>query len=107
MIYISEEESAALVTHELAFTAARQALAAAASQRSRVFPAVLGRALEAINTFSIKSGTSGASMTRGLRRLPARLTICRSSSQSSRASSSGTSIGLGHIQPTIRRETFK
>lgn len=32
MIYISEEESATLVTHELAFTAARAALVAAASQ---------------------------------------------------------------------------
>jgi ornithine cyclodeaminase len=56
MIYISEEESAALVTHELAFEAARQALVAAASKQSGVFPAVLGRSREATNTFSIKSG---------------------------------------------------
>lgn len=58
MIYISEEESAALVTHELAFEAAREALVAAASPQSRVFPAVLGRTREATNTFSIKSGSS-------------------------------------------------
>jgi ornithine cyclodeaminase/alanine dehydrogenase-like protein (mu-crystallin family) len=58
MIYISEEESAALVTHELAFEAARQALVAAASKQSGVFPAVLGRSREATNTFSIKSGWS-------------------------------------------------
>jgi ornithine cyclodeaminase len=58
MIYISEEESAALVTHELAFEAARLALVAAASQQSGVFPAVLGRTREASNTFSIKSGWS-------------------------------------------------
>lgn len=58
MIYISEEESAALVTHEIAFEAAREALAAAASQRSEVFPAVLGRT-RGDNTFSIKSGSSG------------------------------------------------
>ncbi|RUV66928.1 MAG: ornithine cyclodeaminase family protein [Mesorhizobium sp.] len=58
MIYISEEESAALVTHELAFEAVRRALVAAASKQSLVFPAVLGRAREAINTFSIKSGSS-------------------------------------------------
>lgn len=58
MIYISEEESAALVTHELAFEAARQALVAAASPQSRVFPAVLGRSREPTNTFSIKSGSS-------------------------------------------------
>ncbi|RWC93150.1 MAG: ornithine cyclodeaminase family protein [Mesorhizobium sp.] len=59
MIYISEEESAALVTHDLAFEAARAALVAAASPEGRVFPAVLGRAREASNTFSIKSGSSG------------------------------------------------
>lgn len=59
MIYISEEESAALVTHELAFEAAREALVAAASRQSWVFPAVLGRTQEVTNTFSIKSGSSG------------------------------------------------
>ncbi|NDW06584.1 ornithine cyclodeaminase family protein [Jiella pacifica] len=58
MIHINEDESAALVTHELAFEAARRALVAAASGGGRVFPAVLGRALEATNTFSIKSGSS-------------------------------------------------
>ncbi|ARP65537.1 ornithine cyclodeaminase family protein [Mesorhizobium sp. BR1-1-3] len=58
MIYISEEESAALVTHELAFEAAREALVAAASRQSWVFPAVIGRTKEANNTFSIKSGSS-------------------------------------------------
>jgi ornithine cyclodeaminase/alanine dehydrogenase-like protein (mu-crystallin family) len=58
MIYISEEESAALITHELAFEAAREALVAAASRQSWVFPAVLGRTREATNTFSIKSGSS-------------------------------------------------
>jgi ornithine cyclodeaminase len=58
MIYISEEESAALITHELAYEAARQALAAAASTQRGVFPAVLGRSREATNTFSIKSGWS-------------------------------------------------
>lgn len=58
MIYISEEESAALVTHELAFEAVRRALVAAASRQSLVFPAVLGRSRDASNTFSIKSGSS-------------------------------------------------
>jgi ornithine cyclodeaminase len=58
MIYISEGESAALVSHELAFEAVRRALVVAASKQSLVFPAVLGRAREAINTFSIKSGSS-------------------------------------------------
>jgi ornithine cyclodeaminase/alanine dehydrogenase-like protein (mu-crystallin family) len=58
MICITEEESAALVTHELAFEAAREAFVAAASKQSGVFPAVLGRSREASNTFSIKSGWS-------------------------------------------------
>jgi ornithine cyclodeaminase len=58
MIYISEEESAGLVTHELAFEAARNALVAATSEQSGVFPAVLGRSCEPTNTFSIKSGWS-------------------------------------------------
>lgn len=58
MIYISEEESAALVTHELAYAAARCALAAAASGQGGVFPAVLGRSCDPANTFSIKSGWS-------------------------------------------------
>jgi ornithine cyclodeaminase len=58
MIYVSEEESAALVTHELAFEAARQALSAAASGQSGVFPAVLGHSKDPTNRFSIKSGWS-------------------------------------------------
>jgi ornithine cyclodeaminase len=58
MIYVSEDESAALVTHELAFEAVRQALVAAASDLSGVFPAVLGRSKEPTNTFSVKSGWS-------------------------------------------------
>ena len=58
MIYVSEDDSAALVTHELAFEAVRQALAAAASKLSGVFPAVLGRSSEPTNTFSVKSGWS-------------------------------------------------
>ncbi|POR51470.1 ornithine cyclodeaminase family protein [Bosea psychrotolerans] len=58
MIFVSEEESAALITHELAFSAVRAALIAAASDDSRVFPAVLGRASDPGNTFSIKSGST-------------------------------------------------
>ncbi|OBY25247.1 ornithine cyclodeaminase family protein [Leisingera sp. JC1] len=60
MIYISEEESAGLVTHDLAYAAAREALAAASSTQSGVFPAVLGRSCDPGNTFSVKSGWSQA-----------------------------------------------
>lgn len=56
MIYINEEDSAALVTHELAYEAVRRALIAASTGQSEVFPAVLGRTRDATNTFSIKSG---------------------------------------------------
>ncbi len=58
MIYVSEEESAAMVTHELAFEAVRRALEAAASDQSGVFPAVLGHSSEPTNRFSVKSGWS-------------------------------------------------
>ncbi len=58
MIYISEEDSADLVTHDLAYAATRDALVAAASGQSGVFPAVLGRSCDPGNTFSLKSGWS-------------------------------------------------
>ena len=58
MIYISEEESARLITHDLAYEAVRRALVAAASKESGIFPAVLGRSSKPTNTFSIKSGWS-------------------------------------------------
>ncbi|MEJ2003300.1 MAG: ornithine cyclodeaminase family protein, partial [Maritimibacter sp.] len=58
MIYISEEDSAGLVTHDLAYAATRDALLAAASGQSGVFPAVLGRSCDPGNTFSVKSGWS-------------------------------------------------
>lgn len=60
MIYISEEVSAKLITHDLAYTATRAALVAAASGQSAVFPAVLGRSCDPGNTFSVKSGWSNA-----------------------------------------------
>jgi len=58
MIYISEEESAALISHEIAYEAVRAALVAAVSAEGRIFPAVLGRSASPTNTFSIKSGTT-------------------------------------------------
>ncbi|NVK32947.1 MAG: ornithine cyclodeaminase family protein [Rhodobacteraceae bacterium] len=58
MIYISEEESATLISHEIAYEAVRDALVAAVGDEGRVFPAVLGRSASPTNTFSIKSGTT-------------------------------------------------
>ena len=58
MRFISEERSAALVTHEIAFAAAREALVAAAREDTRVFPAVLGHGSSSANRFSIKSAAT-------------------------------------------------
>ena len=58
MIFVSEEESARLITHEAAFPAVRAALIAAASDDGRVFPSVHGRASDPANTFSVKSGST-------------------------------------------------
>ena len=58
MRFISEEQSAALVTHEIAFAAAREALVAAAREDTRVFPAVLGHGSSPGNRFSIKSAAT-------------------------------------------------
>jgi ornithine cyclodeaminase/alanine dehydrogenase-like protein (mu-crystallin family) len=60
MRFIAEEESAALVTHEMAFEAAREALIAAVSPGTTLFPAVLGHGTDTANRFSIKSGTTAA-----------------------------------------------
>jgi ornithine cyclodeaminase len=58
MRFISEDESAALVDHALAFAAAREALIAAVAPGTTLFPAVLGHGTEPINRFSIKSGST-------------------------------------------------
>lgn len=56
MIYITEAESAALVTHELAYAAAHEALVAAASPGAATFPVVLGHGSDPSNRFTVKSG---------------------------------------------------
>lgn len=58
MRFISEEESAALVTHAMAFEAAKEALIGAVSPGTTLFPAVLGHGSDTGNRFSIKSGTT-------------------------------------------------
>lgn len=57
--FISEEESAALVTHEMAFAAAREALCAVVED-AVLFPAVLAHGTEPTNRFSIKSASTGS-----------------------------------------------
>lgn len=59
MKFISEEESAALVTHEMAFAAAREALCAVV-EGAVLFPAVLAHGTAPTNRFSIKSASTGS-----------------------------------------------
>ncbi|MFN3423799.1 MAG: ornithine cyclodeaminase family protein [Novosphingobium meiothermophilum] len=59
MKFISEDESAALVTHAMAFAAAREALCAVVED-AVLFPAVLAHGSDAANRFSIKSAATGA-----------------------------------------------
>lgn len=58
MLHLSEAVSAALITPQLAFAAARAALLAAASDEAHVFPAVLAHGSVASNRFSVKSGAT-------------------------------------------------
>ncbi|MFK0019733.1 hypothetical protein [Streptomyces sp. NPDC090798] len=57
MRFISEAESAALISEELAFTAVREALIAAAAGADS-FPTVLGHGSDAENRFTVKSTAS-------------------------------------------------
>ena len=57
MKFISEEESAALVSHEMAFHAAREALVAVVDD-AVIFPSVLAHASSPENRFSIKSAST-------------------------------------------------
>lgn len=59
MNFISEQESAALVTHEMAFDAAREALIAVVDD-AVIFPAVLAHGSSPANRFSIKSAATGS-----------------------------------------------
>lgn len=57
MKFISEEESAALISHEMAFHAAREALIAVVDD-AVIFPAVLAHGSSPANRFSIKSAAT-------------------------------------------------
>ena len=58
MRFITEEQSAALVSHEMAFEAAREALIGAIAEGTTIFPAVLGHGSSVMNRFSIKAGST-------------------------------------------------
>lgn len=59
MKFISEEESAALISHEMAFNAAREALVAVVDD-AVIFPAVLAHGSSPTNRFSIKSASTSS-----------------------------------------------
>jgi ornithine cyclodeaminase len=58
MKFMSEDESASLITHEMAFEAAKEAFLAIVND-AIVFPAVLAHGSSATNRFSIKSAATG------------------------------------------------
>lgn len=57
MIFVSEEESAAIATHELAFEAVRAALIAASKAGAHSFPVLPGHASDPQNRFTVKSSS--------------------------------------------------
>lgn len=59
MIHITEEQSAAIASHELAFDAVRAALIAAATPEAVSFPVVLGHGSDPENRFTVKSSADG------------------------------------------------
>ncbi|MBS4431889.1 ornithine cyclodeaminase family protein [Pectobacterium punjabense] len=58
MIFISEAESAALISHELAYDAVREALLASSEPEALSFPVVHGQGSDPVNTFSIKASAT-------------------------------------------------
>lgn len=58
MRYIAEAQSAAIVSHEMAFEAVREALIAAATPSAKVFPAVIAHGSDPGNRFSVKAGVT-------------------------------------------------
>ncbi|NNN29700.1 ornithine cyclodeaminase family protein [Streptomyces sp. S3(2020)] len=58
MHLVPEETSAALISHELAYDAVRDAFVAAASPDAKLFPVVIGHGSDEANQFTLKSGAS-------------------------------------------------
>lgn len=58
MKFMSEDESASLVSHEMAFEAAREAFLAVVDD-AVIFPAVIAHGSSVTNRFSVKSATTG------------------------------------------------
>jgi ornithine cyclodeaminase len=59
LIFISEEETSGVISHELAYEAVREALILAVSTDGKVFPAVIAHGSDRGNRFSVKAGVAG------------------------------------------------
>lgn len=60
MIHITEAQSSAAISHELAYAAVRRALIAASSSEAAIFPVVLGTASDPQNKFTVKSAADSS-----------------------------------------------
>jgi len=58
MHYIPESQSSSVVTHEMAYEAIREALIAACTESSKIFPALIAHGSDINNRFSVKSGVT-------------------------------------------------
>ena len=58
MKFISEHESAALISHEMAYDAIRESLIAASKSETLNFPVVHGKGSNNVNSFSIKASST-------------------------------------------------
>ena len=60
MLFPSERETSALISHELAYGAVREAFIAAVDNTTTSFPGVLGHGSMPENRFSVKSASTAA-----------------------------------------------
>jgi ornithine cyclodeaminase len=58
MLIITEEQSAELISHEIAFEAVRKSLVAAVHPDTVSFPVVIGHGSDSANRFTVKSGSA-------------------------------------------------
>ncbi len=58
MRYLSEDQSAALITHQIAYDAVKSAFISASTGEGTVFPALSAHAADPTRTFSVKSGSA-------------------------------------------------
>lgn len=60
MLFVTETESAAIATHEMAYAAVKEALMAVCQVSAKTFPVVLGHGSDPANRFSVKASATAA-----------------------------------------------